>query len=177
MHRAMCVSRSATTRRSSSRRMQSSGCRPRKQVFEIDIEQYLRWSNHLARHLQRKFDRIEYAHPSPNILNNDGRCRRYGVQFPGNSARPNDHISKSTKALEYGNQKKWSQPSSKGPADWFPGTVRIDPLFQANAPARASGASVTFEPGARTVWHTHPLGQTLHCHQRLRLGAARGRPY
>jgi quercetin dioxygenase-like cupin family protein len=54
-----------------------------------------------------------------------------------------------------------SQPSSKGPADWFTGTVRIDPLFQANAPARASGASVTFEPGARTAWHTHPLGQTL----------------
>ena len=53
-----------------------------------------------------------------------------------------------------------SQPSNKGPADWFTGTVRIDPLFQANAPARASGASVTFEPGARTAWHTHPLGQT-----------------
>jgi quercetin dioxygenase-like cupin family protein len=54
-----------------------------------------------------------------------------------------------------------SQPSTKGPADWFTGTVRIDPLFQANAPARAAGASVTFEPGARTAWHTHPLGQTL----------------
>jgi quercetin dioxygenase-like cupin family protein len=54
-----------------------------------------------------------------------------------------------------------SQPSSQGPADWFTGTVRIDPLFQANAPARAMGASVTFEPGARTAWHTHPLGQTL----------------
>src|ERR1700752_4611934 len=54
-----------------------------------------------------------------------------------------------------------SQPSSKGPADWFTGTVRIDPLFQANAPARAVGASVTFDPGARTAWHTHPLGQTL----------------
>jgi quercetin dioxygenase-like cupin family protein len=54
-----------------------------------------------------------------------------------------------------------SQPSSKGPADWFTGTVRVDPLFQANPPARTSGASVTFEPGARTVWHTHPLGQTL----------------
>jgi quercetin dioxygenase-like cupin family protein len=55
-----------------------------------------------------------------------------------------------------------SQPSSKGPADWFTGTVRIGPLFQANAPARASGASVTFEPGARIAsWHTHPLGQTL----------------
>jgi quercetin dioxygenase-like cupin family protein len=54
-----------------------------------------------------------------------------------------------------------SQPSNKGPADWFTGTVRIDPLFQANAPARAAGASVTFEPGARTAWHSHPLGQTL----------------
>src|SRR6516164_844794 len=54
-----------------------------------------------------------------------------------------------------------SQPSNKGPADWFTGTVRIDPLFQANAPALVSGANVTFEPGARTAWHTHPLGQTL----------------
>jgi len=54
-----------------------------------------------------------------------------------------------------------SQASMKGPADWFTGTVRIDPLFQANAPARTAGASVTFEPGARTAWHTHPLGQTL----------------
>jgi quercetin dioxygenase-like cupin family protein len=54
-----------------------------------------------------------------------------------------------------------SQPSGKGPADWFTGTVRIDPLFQVNEPARAAAASVTFEPGARTAWHTHPLGQTL----------------
>ena len=54
-----------------------------------------------------------------------------------------------------------SQPSTKGPADWFTGTVRIDPLFAANAPARAAGNAVTFEPGARTAWHTHPLGQTL----------------
>ena len=54
-----------------------------------------------------------------------------------------------------------SQPSGKGPVDWFTGTVRIDPLFQTSAPARAAGASVTFEPGARTAWHTHPLGQTL----------------
>jgi len=54
-----------------------------------------------------------------------------------------------------------SQASSKGPAEWFTGAVRIDPLFQANAPARAVGAGVTFEPGARTAWHTHPLGQTL----------------
>ena len=54
-----------------------------------------------------------------------------------------------------------SQPSRKGPTEWFTGTVRIDPLFQAPAPARVSGGHVTFEPGARTAWHTHPLGQTL----------------
>ena len=54
-----------------------------------------------------------------------------------------------------------SQPSTKGPSDYFTGTVRIDPLFQAGAPGRAIGASITFEPGARTTWHTHPLGQTL----------------
>jgi len=54
-----------------------------------------------------------------------------------------------------------SQPSGKGPAEYFTGAVRVDPLFQAAEPARAVGASVTFEPGARTAWHTHPLGQTL----------------
>ena len=54
-----------------------------------------------------------------------------------------------------------SQPSGKGPAEYFTGSVRVDPLFQAPDPARAVGASVTFEPGARTAWHTHPLGQTL----------------
>ena len=54
-----------------------------------------------------------------------------------------------------------SQPSGKGPAEYFTGVVRVDPLFQAPNPARVSGASVTFEPGARTAWHTHPLGQTL----------------
>jgi quercetin dioxygenase-like cupin family protein len=54
-----------------------------------------------------------------------------------------------------------SQPSVKGPAEWFTGSVRIDPLFQPPAPALVQGASVTFEPGARTAWHTHPLGQTL----------------
>jgi quercetin dioxygenase-like cupin family protein len=54
-----------------------------------------------------------------------------------------------------------SQPSGKGPSEYFTGTVRIDPLFSAPDPARVVGASVTFEPGARTAWHTHPLGQTL----------------
>jgi len=54
-----------------------------------------------------------------------------------------------------------SQPSGKGPEDYFTGAVRVDPLFQAPDPARVVGASVRFEPGARTAWHTHPLGQTL----------------
>jgi quercetin dioxygenase-like cupin family protein len=54
-----------------------------------------------------------------------------------------------------------TQASSKGPSDWFTGTVRIDPLFQASAPARVQSVNVTFEPGARTAWHMHPLGQTL----------------
>jgi quercetin dioxygenase-like cupin family protein len=54
-----------------------------------------------------------------------------------------------------------SQRPMKGPADWFTGTVRVEPLFTAPAPALVQGASVTFEPGARTAWHTHPLGQTL----------------
>ena len=54
-----------------------------------------------------------------------------------------------------------SQPTSKGPAEWFTGSVRIQPMFESPEPARARGASVTFEPGARTAWHTHPLGQTL----------------
>ena len=54
-----------------------------------------------------------------------------------------------------------SQPSSKGPAEWFTGNVQIEPLHQADSPARVSVANVTFEPGARTAWHSHPLGQTL----------------
>ena len=57
-------------------------------------------------------------------------------------------------------QRAGSQPSAKGPGEWFTGTVRIDPLFAAQAPGRAAGNAVTFEPGARTAWHTHPLGQT-----------------
>ena len=58
-------------------------------------------------------------------------------------------------------KKNGSQESGAGPADWFTGSVRIDPLFQPKVPARTAGACVTFEPGARTAWHTHPLGQTL----------------
>ncbi|HEY0782786.1 MAG TPA: cupin domain-containing protein [Thermoanaerobaculia bacterium] len=54
-----------------------------------------------------------------------------------------------------------SRPSARGPADWFTGVVRIDPLLATSGAARATGSAVTFEPGARTAWHTHPLGQTL----------------
>jgi quercetin dioxygenase-like cupin family protein len=57
--------------------------------------------------------------------------------------------------------KSGSQPSGRAPAEYFTGTVRVDPLIQADAPARIFAANVTFEPGARTAWHTHPLGQTL----------------
>lgn len=58
-------------------------------------------------------------------------------------------------------QRAGSQPSSKGPAEWFTGTVRIDPLYGVEAPSAMAGNIVTFEPGARTAWHTHPLGQTI----------------
>ncbi|MGY4285030.1 quercetin dioxygenase-like cupin family protein [Bradyrhizobium sp. LM2.7] len=64
-------------------------------------------------------------------------------------------------AMDIDIKRNGSRPSQKGPEDWFTGTVRIDPLFAAPEPARVSGAQVTFEPGARTAWHTHPLGQTL----------------
>src|SRR5436853_7010620 len=69
-----------------------------------------------------------------------------------------------------------SQSSTKGPADWFTGTVRIDPLFEPPEPARVRGASVTFEPGARTAWHTHPLGQTLIVTSGLRWAQREGGP-
>lgn len=73
-------------------------------------------------------------------------------------------------------QRTGSQPSGKGPAEYFTGTVRVDPLWTAPEPARVVAASVTFEPGARTAWHTHPLGQTLivvsGCGRAQRLGGA-----
>jgi quercetin dioxygenase-like cupin family protein len=64
-----------------------------------------------------------------------------------------------------------SQPSMKGPSDWFTGNVRIDPLNSPPPPARVACASVTFEPGARSAWHTHPLGQTFDRDRGLRLDA------
>lgn len=68
---------------------------------------------------------------------------------------------KSTSSMNMTITRNGSQSSGKGPAEWFTGTVRIDPLFQPKDSTRAAAASVTFEPGARTAWHTHPLGQTL----------------
>ena len=70
-----------------------------------------------------------------------------------------------------------SQPSGKGPEDYFTGVVRVDPLFNPPAPARVLGASVTFEPSARTAWHTHPLGQTLIVTAGCWPSTALGRPY
>jgi quercetin dioxygenase-like cupin family protein len=70
-------------------------------------------------------------------------------------------IKRSAYAQGSGATGEWSPESRRGPAAYFTGTVRIDPLFEAPEPARVRGATVTFEPGARTAWHTHPLGQTL----------------
>ena len=69
-----------------------------------------------------------------------------------------------------------SQASLKGPAEWFTGTVRVDPLFQASEPGRVGGGHVTFEPGARSAWHTHPLGQTLIVTSGLGWAQAEGGP-
>jgi quercetin dioxygenase-like cupin family protein len=83
------------------------------------------------------------------------------VAFPAISCARVDAPSTKRQEFSVDIKRVGTQPSSKGPAEWFTGTARIDPLFQATAPARAAGASVTFEPGARTAWHTHALGQTL----------------
>jgi len=69
-----------------------------------------------------------------------------------------------------------SEPSGKGPEDYFTGSVRIDPLFSPPEPSRVAGALVTFEPGARTAWHTHPLGQTLIVTAGLGLVQRKGGP-
>jgi quercetin dioxygenase-like cupin family protein len=78
---------------------------------------------------------------------------------PGAAETPTTPIKGRNGTMEI--KRSGSQPSRKGPAEYFTGAVRVDPLFQAPDPARVSGGSVTFEPGARTAWHTHPLGQTL----------------
>ena len=77
----------------------------------------------------------------------------------GETCADQHHVTSEEEMMEI--TRNGSQPSATGPSDWFTGKTRIDPLFDPHEPARAGGASVTFEPGARTAWHTHPLGQTL----------------
>src|SRR3982751_2609149 len=81
------------------------------------------------------------------------------AQMTAQAAAANSSTKERNATMEI--KRAGSQASTKGPAAWFTGNVRIDPLFQAPDPALVQGASVTFEPGARTAWHTHPLGQTL----------------
>jgi quercetin dioxygenase-like cupin family protein len=73
----------------------------------------------------------------------------------------NSNVQRRNSDMDMYINRNGSRPSAKGSPDWFTGSVRVDPLFQAPHPARVSGGQVTFEPGARTAWHTHPLGQTL----------------
>jgi quercetin dioxygenase-like cupin family protein len=87
-------------------------------------------------------------------LGHDDRVRRHKRLRPAGSILLTYDVAMEIK-------RNGSQPAVPGPSDWFTGTVRIDPLFQAPDPAFVQAASVTFEPGARTAWHTHPLGQTL----------------
>src|SRR5579862_3821522 len=77
------------------------------------------------------------------------------------SSRPASAAGKAIEGATMEIKRNGSEPSAKGPAEYFTGAVRIDPRFEAPAPARVRGASVTFEPGARSAWHTHPLGQAL----------------
>src|SRR3954447_25711534 len=99
------------------------------------------------------------AHKAMRIL----RPNRFGpdrlpVRLPQRRPSP-DELGLRRRLMEI--KRTGSRPSGKGPAEWFTGSVRVDPLFEAPDPARVAGALVTFEPGARTAWHTHPLGQTL----------------
>ena len=76
-------------------------------------------------------------------------------------ARAEDSNMQRNAVIDLDVKRNGSRPSTKGNSDWFTGSVRVDPLFQAPDPGRVSGGQVTFEPGAQTAWHTHPLGQTL----------------
>jgi quercetin dioxygenase-like cupin family protein len=79
----------------------------------------------------------------------------------GDQWQPGRRQAHSVRGEDHGIKRSGSRSPGKGPAEYFTGAVRVDPLFEAPEPARVRGASVTFEPGARTAWHTHPLGQTL----------------
>jgi len=88
-----------------------------------------------------------------------GGCAAALIDVGWSSAQTTDRPKEFVMDMDI--KRNGSQPSQKGPQDWFTGTVRIDPLFQPKDPARVGAGQVTFEPGARTAWHTHPLGQTL----------------
>lgn len=95
------------------------------------------------------------------FLKNSGGVAATTFAFPAILRAQADGPFTPTPKINMEIKRSGSQRSAKGPADWFTGTVRIDSPFQGADPARITGATVTFEPGARTVWHTHPLGQTL----------------
>jgi quercetin dioxygenase-like cupin family protein len=88
-----------------------------------------------------------------------GGCAAGVIYIRGSSAQTTGESKEFNMDIDI--KRNGSRPSQKGPEDWFTGTVRIDPLFQPQDPARTGAGQVTFEPGARTAWHTHPLGQTL----------------
>ncbi|MCK1523368.1 cupin domain-containing protein [Bradyrhizobium sp. 145] len=88
-----------------------------------------------------------------------GGCTAAVIYIRGSSAQTTGQSKEFNMDIDI--KRNGSRPSQKGPEDWFTGTVRIDPLFQPQDPARTGAGQVTFEPGARTAWHTHPLGQTL----------------
>ena len=88
-----------------------------------------------------------------------GGCAAAVIDIGGSSAQTTGQSKEFNMDIDI--KRNGSRPSQKGPDDWFTGTVRIDPLFQPPEPARTGAGQVTFEPGARTAWHTHPLGQTL----------------
>src|SRR3954452_13542316 len=90
-----------------------------------------------------------------------GGAAGLAVLTVGGRATPEKSNPARSGMMEIDIKRNGSRPSAKGSSDWFTGSVRVDPLFQAPDPARAGAGQVTFEPGARTAWHTHPLGQTL----------------
>src|SRR6201987_6455257 len=92
-------------------------------------------------------------------LQSGGKLRRWSC--PDRRRRNDGGVPARNRSMKMEIKRAGSRPSAKGPSEWVTGNVRIDPLFEAPDPALVQGASVTFEPGARTAWHTHPLGQKL----------------
>ena len=109
--------------------------------------------------------RKSFRHRRPRCVGHSRSCRRPGIECFDSSKEWND--ADHTKRIA---------AVAKGPAEYFTGAVRVDPLFQAGDPSRVSGGHVTFEPGARSAWHTHPLGQTLIVTSGLGWAQAEGGP-